>query len=113
MVPSVQSPKMPTLLIVEDSPKDMRIATEAAMSVGFKFIQGNTSCNATITRLSRALECSSGLPDALLIDLDLGRESGFELLRFRHQTPAVYKLPAVVWTHLDSQNKELCELFHV
>jgi hypothetical protein len=64
-------------------------------------------------RLSRALDCSSTLPDALLIDLDMGQDSGFEIHRFRYETPAILKLPALVWTHLDARNRSFCELFHI
>ena len=48
-----------------------------------------------------------------MLDLDLGYESGFELLRFWHGNPQLAKIPVVVWTILGDQYREICEMFKV
>ena len=53
------------------------------------------------------------LPDAILLDLDLGHESGFDLLRFRFLQPEILWVPVVVWSHLGDENRDFCQLFRV
>jgi len=53
------------------------------------------------------------LPIAIVVDLDLGLDSGYELLRFRHATPAMSNVRIIVWTQLGDENREICELFGV
>lgn len=53
------------------------------------------------------------LPDAILLDLVLGTDSGYEILRFRYLNPELQKVPVLVWTGLLSQTRQICELFRV
>jgi DNA-binding response OmpR family regulator len=48
-----------------------------------------------------------------VLDLDLGYESGFELLRFWHSNPQLAKVPVVVWTILGDHYREICGMFKV
>lgn len=52
------------------------------------------------------------LPDAMIIDLDLGLESGFELLRFWHATAQLKAIPVIIWT-VSSREREICQIFGV
>ncbi len=49
----------------------------------------------------------------MVLDLDLGYESGFEILRFWHSNPELSKIKMVVWTALGNEQRELCRLFGV
>lgn len=100
------------LLIVEDQPTDLRVAMTAARDCGFQDIEGRTSIAAARQFLEKAVE-EGKLPDAIVLDLDLGYESGFELLRFWHSHPQIAKVPLVVWTILGDQYREVCEVFKV
>jgi len=104
---------MTMLFVLEDSVQELRAAESAAQAVGFDSIEAKVSSTAAVTRLLRMLLDSSKLPDALLIDLDLGQESGYDILSFRHARPELSAIPAIVWTHLDSHHRQMCEVFGI
>jgi CheY-like chemotaxis protein len=104
---------MTRLLVVEDQPNDLHIAAETARSVGITEVEARTSSHAAISYLENGLRQEVPLPDGILLDLDLGYESGYELLRFWHSTPELKKIPMIVWTLLGEEQKEICNLFGV
>ncbi len=104
---------MTSLLIVEDQPSDLQVAAEAARSVGITNIEARTSYNAARTYLEKGIRGDVPLPDGIVLDLDLGYESGYELLRFWHSTPAISKIPIIIWTLLGEEQREICKLFNV
>lgn len=53
------------------------------------------------------------MPDAILLDLDLGLESGFDFLRMRCETSWLMEIPLVVWTRLGGDNEKYCGVFKV
>jgi CheY-like chemotaxis protein len=101
------------VLIVEDQPNDLRIAATAAQESGFADVEARSSIAAARDLLEKNLEGGRPLPDAIVLDLDLGYESGFELLRFLHGNPQLAVIPVVVWTILGDQYREICEMFKV
>jgi CheY-like chemotaxis protein len=101
------------LLIVEDHPNDLQIAVTAAKASGFSAIDASASAGMARDFLEKALRGERPLPDAILLDLDLGYESGFELLRFWHSNPQLAQIPLVVWTILGDQYREICRMFQV
>ena len=101
------------VLIVEDHASDMRLAAELAESLGAAEIEARTSARAAQLYLESAMNGEAPLPDLLVIDLDLGYESGFELLRLWHRHPKLAKIPLVVWTGLGDEQQEICRLFKV
>jgi CheY-like chemotaxis protein len=104
---------MKRLLLVEDLPKDARRAATIAESVGFDEVDARTSLRAAQTHLEKALEGGSPLPDAIVLDLNLGYESGYELLRYWHATPQLATIPVVIWSILGDEQREMCNLFKV
>jgi CheY-like chemotaxis protein len=105
--------KVAILLVVEDQPHDLRMADAAGRAAGFTTVQASTTIRAALDMLTKQSNGESSLPDAMLLDLDLGIESGYELLRFRCITPALAKVPVLVWTRLLQSNREICNLFKV
>jgi CheY-like chemotaxis protein len=101
------------LLVVEDSAGDLRIATEAGKSSGYSQIEAKSTVGAARVYLEKCLDENQPLPDAIILDLDLGYESGFELLRFWHGTPGLSRVPLIVWTILGEDQREICRLFKV
>lgn len=69
---------MSILFVVEDSAKDLWSAEDAARGAGFTSIVGHATVDAVLKRLSTMLKDGSKLPNAFLIDLDFGQESGYE-----------------------------------
>jgi CheY-like chemotaxis protein len=99
-------------LLVDDEPADLKRAREAAESLGIEDIQARTTVRAAHQHLEKALAGEVPLPDAIVVDLDFGHDSGFELLRFWHSTPELKKIPVLVWSVVEEQ-KQICELFRV
>jgi CheY-like chemotaxis protein len=104
---------MKRLLLVEDLPKDAKRAAAIAESVGFDEVDVRTSLRAAQTHLEKALEGGSPLPDSIVLDLNLGYDSGYELLRHWHGTPRLAAIPVVVWSILGDEQREMCGLFKV
>jgi CheY-like chemotaxis protein len=101
------------LLVVEDHAKDMRVAEQAGAGAGFSEVQKHLSVRSALAHLEEGLRGDTALPDAMLIDLDFGQESGFELLRIRCENPRLLKIPLVVWTMLGPENQQICSLFRI
>ena len=103
---------MRELLLIDDQSVDLKKATEVAEALGFEKIHTRNSVHAARTLLEEGLAGKGSLPDGIVLDLDLGMDSGFELLRMWHGTPRLAAIPILVWSVLDQQ-KEMCELFKV
>ena len=104
---------MKRLLLVEDLPKDAKRAAVIAESIGFDEVDARTSLRAAQTNLEKALEGEGPLPDVIVLDLNLGYDSGYELLRFWHSTPRLAAIPMIIWSILADEQKEMCSLFKV
>ena len=104
---------MNCLLVVEDQPSDIKVAVDAARSAGIPVIESHTTLRGAQEYLEKGLRGEIPLPDGIVLDLDLGHESGFELLRFWHSTPRIKAIPMLVWSILGQEQKEICGLFKV
>lgn len=104
---------MAHLLVVENDPRDVRIAERVALHSGFSSITTTPSADAARALLKKAQDEGLDKPDAILLDLDLGTESGFDFLRVRYDSPWLLKIPLVVWTKLGDHNENICTLFKV
>lgn len=100
------------ILIVEDQPQDAILAADTIRGLGFASVELVSTASAAQIHIQDALEGKKSLPDVILLDLDLGYESGFELLRFWHQNPKLAGCRVIVWTHMGNQ-REICEMFKV
>lgn len=101
------------LLVVENEPKDMKNAADSARAVGFSEVEGKTTPYAARVYLEDRLANGPRLPDGILLDLDFGYESGYELLRFWHSNPELRTIPLIVWSILGEEQKQMCSLFKV
>ncbi|MBS1804248.1 MAG: hypothetical protein JST28_12845 [Acidobacteria bacterium] len=101
------------LLVVENEAKDLKNAADSARAVGFAEVEGKTSPYAARVFLEDRLANGPKLPDGILLDLDFGIESGYELLRFWHSNPSLRTIPLIVWSILGEEQKQMCGLFKV
>jgi len=101
-----------SLLLVDDRPSDLRIAADAARDLGIADVNAQTSVGLARLYLEKALDGKVPLPDGIVLDLDLGVESGFELLRFWHSNPRLAAIPLMIWSVLDRE-REICNLFKI
>jgi CheY-like chemotaxis protein len=104
---------MARLLIVEDETKDIRTAVTVALSVGISSIEARTSLRSATAYLEKGLQGELPLPDRIILDLDLGGDSGYELLRLWHMSPQLCKIPVIIWSNLGENNRDVCSLFKV
>jgi|SRR5579863_2670175 len=104
---------MTRILVVEDQPSDLQIAAQTARAAGIADVEARNTAQAAMLYLEKGLRTEHPLPDIIVLDLDLGYESGYELLRFWHSTPELKRIPLIVWTILGEEQKEICNLFKV
>jgi len=104
--------RLKRLLVVEDQPQEIQLAASAAKSIGISEVEARTSIRAARDYLEAGLRGEIDLPDGIVLDLDLGYESGYELLRYWHSTPGLSEIPVIVWSILGEQ-AEMCRLFKV
>lgn len=104
---------MEHVLIVEDQASEIRAVADLATSLGATHVEARASASAAIAYLESALEGKTVLPDVIVVDLDLGYESGFELLRFWHANAKLAKSRLIVWTIMGAEQQEICQLFKV
>jgi DNA-binding response OmpR family regulator len=100
-------------LIIEDNPNDLRIAARVARAAGFEDIEAFASLGNAIEHIEQGLRGERPLPDAIILDLNLGQDSGFEVLRHWRAAWPNSAMRMVVWSALGDHNRELCSLFHV
>lgn len=104
---------MPRVLILEDTPADLRKAADVAKRAGFTEIEVFRFATDAQLYLENAIKEKVPVPDAMVIDLELGVESGFEVLRFWHSNRQLRPIPVVVWSVMGRHEREICELFHI
>lgn len=100
-------------LIIEDSPNDTRIAAKVARTAGFEDVEAFTSLDHAIERIEEGLRGERSLPDAIILDLNLGYDSGFEVIRHWRTRWGNSNMRLIVWSVLGEHTQELCALFHV
>jgi CheY-like chemotaxis protein len=100
-------------LIIEDDPVDVGMAARIARSAGFEDVEAFTSLTDGINRIERGLRGERTLPDAIIVDLNLGHENGYEVLRHWRSKWANPAIRMIVWSGLGEHNRGLCALFHV
>jgi len=101
------------VMILEDDLNDLHIAADAARAMGIKDIEAFMWLAPAQKWLDEAIKGQKPLPDAIILDLAVGCESGYELLRAWHKAKLNSKIHMIVWSHLESRNREVCELFNV
>ncbi|MGA2349177.1 MAG: response regulator [Terracidiphilus sp.] len=101
------------ILLVEDEPRDIRLAASTAESIGISEVDARSSIQAARNYLDNGLRGEGPLPDGIVLDLNLGYESGYELLRYWHSEPRLSKIPVIVWSVLGDEQRHMCSLFHV
>lgn len=104
---------MSRILVVEDQPSDLQIAAQTARAAGIAEVEARSTAQAAMLYLEKGLRAEHPLPNVIILDLDLGYESGYELLRYWHSSPELKQIPLIVWTILGEEQKEICNLFKV
>ncbi len=88
------------LLLVEDNPGDVRLAEEAFKAAGAMPSMHVARDGAEALRyLRRQTPFEEAVrPDLILLDLNLPKVNGHEVLRAIKSDPALLRIPVIVWT---------------
>lgn len=86
------------ILLVEDTPADSDWCREVLHQLGYNGIQLITNVLTAKDYLDDVLDKLTHAPDAIILDIGLGVDSGFEILRKCHASPKLSGVPILVWT---------------
>lgn len=101
------------VVIIEDSHDDSFLATRILNSTGVAHITRFARIPEALVFLEEIADGTRECPQLILLDLNVGLDSGFEVLRFYKSNPALQSCRVIVWTGSGSIEKELCEHFGV
>jgi CheY-like chemotaxis protein len=104
---------MHRVLIIEDTPSDVRQSTAVVKKLGAKEVTVINNIAATMLYLQDVVEGTQDAPDLILLDLSFSKESGFEVLRYWKSNPKLHPIHIVVWTVMGETEKKLCRFFGV
>ncbi len=100
----------PAILVVDDNPGDIelvRIAFE--MSDIEVRLDWATDGHEAMRRLERCLTSAAALPDLILLDLNMPRANGFEVLRFLSDMGLSARIPVIVLsTSRQAEDRRRC-----
>lgn len=88
--------KKSTILIVEDNPGDVRLIQEALKTSSATLYFTHDGVEATHFLETRKQEPLNGFPQLILLDLNLPKKSGFDVLRFVKRDEMLKRIPVIV-----------------
>lgn len=94
------------ILLVEDDSADSDYCRHVLHEMGYSGIQLVTSVDTAKDYLEDVINKLTHPPDAIVLDLGLGYDSGFEVLRKCHASPKLKDVPILVWTKRDDAQTE-------
>jgi CheY-like chemotaxis protein len=94
------------ILLIEDQPAFSDTCTKTLHELGYDGVQLITHMMEAENHLDDIVSSLTEAPAAIVLDLGLGMDSGFTLLRKCHAEPRLQKVPILVWTkHTDDLSK--------
>jgi len=91
------------LLLVEDSPADVYLVREAIMTEGLEFrLQVAEDGEAAFQILNRVDADTDPAPNLLMVDLNIPRRDGIQVLQRMRQSPRCASIPVIVISSSDS-----------
>lgn len=92
--------KPPVILLVEDNPADVRLACEVLEEAGVSgaLLIARDGEQALKMACSEDEYAGSPTPDLILLDLNLPRKSGLEVLAYLKQSPELRRIPVLILT---------------
>jgi CheY-like chemotaxis protein len=105
---------MPSVLVVEDIDSDIRLLFQFLKSAGVENIKVASGAFFAIEALEKVVEKSAPKPDVMIVDLALGNDSGYEVLRYWKSNPQLADIKVIVWTGVGGKvDEEICCHFRV
>jgi CheY-like chemotaxis protein len=101
-------------LIIEDNLRDARSATEVLNQVGAERVELISAFGAACLAFETICNGARSAPELVILDLDFGVDSGFELLRlWKSHRPQFQATRVVVWTIMPELDRKIAQLFGV
>jgi len=100
-------------VVIDDNKDDLFIATRLLGRAGIKDITQFSGIPEAIVFLEDIAEGIRPCPDLVVLDLNVGHDSGFEVLRHYKSNTKLHACDIIVWTGSGAIEKELCEHFGV
>jgi len=101
----------PHVVLIEDNSSDITKAIRVLKSLNVQHALVFTSVSPAVLYFEDVIAGVKPCPDLIILDLDFGGESGFEILRLRKASRALLQCEVLVWTIMGETQKELCRLF--
>ncbi len=99
---------MKSALIIEDRPSDVRNATNLLKTLGATQIDVVSAAPMAVLRLEEVVAGTRPAPDVIILDLELGIDSGFEVLRFwKTNRKELHGTRIVVWSIMGDREREI------
>jgi CheY-like chemotaxis protein len=96
------------ILLIEDDVSASDICARVLHGLGYDGVQLITHLIEAEQHLDDIVACLTEPPDAIVLDLGLGADSGFAVLRKCHAEPKLQAVPILVWT---KHSDDLAETF--
>jgi DNA-binding response OmpR family regulator len=93
-----------SILLIEDNEKDSDRCRDVLHELGYDGVQLITTVQQAANYLDDVLHDLIQPPDAIVIDLGLGYDSGFDILRKCHGDPKLSGVPILVWSRCAQQH---------
>ncbi|HUR36565.1 MAG TPA: response regulator [Terriglobales bacterium] len=94
------------VLLVEDKTSDADRCRAILHAMGYDGVQLITDLQQALEYLDDVLDKLTRPPDAIILDLGLGYDSGFDILRKCNAHPLLQKVPILVWTKQADEHTE-------
>lgn len=101
----------PRVLVIENSLLDVKKVVRILKNLKLDEPVVLTSVAKALMYLEDVVAGEKQCPEMIILDLEFGGESGFEILRFRKTNPRLQQCHVLVWTIMGEREKELCRLF--
>ncbi len=93
------------ILLIEDTVQDRELVQTALQDLGLDSAELAIDGGQAIEMLTEAIRSNRGVPDAMILDLNLPLVSGHEVLRFAKRTPELRSTKVIVLSRLSSENE--------
>jgi PleD family two-component response regulator len=95
------------VLLVEDKSSDADRCRAILHQMGYDGVHLITNLELALEYLDDVLDKLTRPPDAIILDLGLGYDSGFDILRKCNAHPLLQRVPILVWTKQADEQSEV------
>jgi PleD family two-component response regulator len=95
-----------SVLLVEDKTSDSNRCSDVLREMGYHGVQVITSLSLALEYLDDVIDKLTYPPDAIILDLGLGYDSGFDVLRKCHAHSKLSRVPVLIWTKQANEQVE-------